>query len=80
MSDKTSKHNLQALSAELVGKGQAYYVPNYKPREMIIDRAKGCTVWDLEGNDYIDLGAGIAVCGLGHGDPDLLDALTEQAK
>lgn len=73
-------HNLGALSAELVKKGQTYYTANYKPREMILDRGKGATVWDLDGNDYIDLGAGIAVCSLGHQDPDLLKALDEQSR
>lgn len=75
-----STHNLGALSAELVAKGQKYYVPNYKPREMILDRGKGSTVWDLDGKDYIDLGAGIAVNSLGHQDPDLLAALDAQSR
>ncbi len=75
-----STHNLGALSAELVAKGQKYYVPNYKPREMILDHGKGSTVWDLDGKDYIDLGAGIAVNSLGHQDPDLLAALDAQSR
>jgi acetylornithine/N-succinyldiaminopimelate aminotransferase len=73
-------HNLGALSAELVAKGKRYYLPNYKPREMILDHGKGATVWDLDGNDYIDFGAGIAVCSLGHQDPDLLAALDLQSR
>lgn len=73
-------HNLSALSAELIAKGRQYYVPNYKPREMILDHGKGATVWDLDGNDYIDFGAGIAVCSLGHQDPDLLAALDAQSR
>lgn len=76
----SSKHNIGALSAELIGKGKKYYVPNYKPREMILDHGKGSTIWDLDGNDYIDLGAGIAVNSLGHQDPDLLAALDTQSR
>lgn len=68
------------LSRELVAKGQKYYMKNYKPREMIIDRGRGSKIWDLEGNDYIDLGAGIAVSSLGHHNDELLAALTAQAK
>lgn len=75
-----STHNLGALSAELIDKGRQYYVPNYKPREMILDRGQGSTVWDLDGKDYIDLGAGIAVNSLGHQDPDLLAALDAQSR
>ena len=76
-------HNQQptgAASAELIAKGRRFYVPNYKPREMILDHGKGATVWDLDGNDYVDLGSGIAVCSLGHQDPDLLAALDKQSR
>lgn len=73
-------HNLGALSSELIAKGKRYYVPNYKPREMILDHGKGSTVWDLDGKDYIDMGAGIAVCSLGHQDPELLAALDAQSR
>lgn len=74
-----SKHNLNALTHELVDKGKRYYVPNYKPREMILDHGKGARLYDLEGTEYIDLGAGIGVNSLGHQHPELLAALTEQA-
>lgn len=81
MSDLPSKtHNLGALSEELIAKGKQYYVPNYKPREMILDRGVGCRLWDLDGKDYIDFGSGIAVCSLGHQDPDLLAALDAQSR
>ena len=69
-----------ARSAELIAKGRQYYVPNYKPREMILDHGKGAVVWDLDGNDYVDLGSGLAVCSLGHQDPDLLAALDAQSR
>lgn len=71
---------LSNASRTLVQKGQQYYLPNYKPREMILDRGKGARVWDADNNEFIDLGSGIAVCSLGHGDPDLIKALTDQAQ
>lgn len=64
----------------LVAKGKKYYLPVYKPREAIFDHGKGARVWDIDGNNYIDFGSGIAVTGLGHADPDLVKALTKQAK
>lgn len=76
----TNQKPLSNHSADLIAKGRHYYVPNYKPREMILDHGKGSTVWDLDGNDYIDLGAGIAVSSLGHQDPDLLAALDVQSR
>ena len=69
-----------ATSAALIAKGRHYYVPNYKPRDMVLDHGKGAVVWDMDGNDYIDLGSGIAVCSLGHQDPDLLAALDHQSR
>jgi acetylornithine/N-succinyldiaminopimelate aminotransferase len=41
-------------------------------------RGSGCTVWDVDGNSYLDLIAGIAVSALGHGHPALVAAVSEQ--
>jgi acetylornithine/N-succinyldiaminopimelate aminotransferase len=67
-------------SKQLIQKGRDYFVPNYRPREMILDHGKGSMLWDLDGYDYVDLGSGIAVNGLGHQDPDLLAALDTQSR
>lgn len=64
---------------DLLAAGQHYYLPVYRPREVILERGQGARVWDRDGREYVDLSAGIAVCGLGHNDPDLVAALTEQA-
>src|ERR1700744_104715 len=76
---KTIK-NPSARTRKLVAIGKQYYVPNYKPREAILDKGKGARIWDIDGNEYIDFGAGIAVNGFGHQDPDLVKALIGQAK
>ena len=55
-----------------------YYLPVYKPRQVVLERGQGARVWDSQGREFIDLAA-IAVCGLGHNDPDLVAALVEQA-
>jgi acetylornithine/N-succinyldiaminopimelate aminotransferase len=41
-------------------------------------RGRGCTVWDVDGNSYLDLIGGIAVSALGHAHPALVAAVTEQ--
>ncbi|MBD7921214.1 acetylornithine transaminase [Xanthomonas bonasiae] len=66
-------------AADLIALGQHYYLPIYRPRQLVLERGQGAKVWDSEGRDYIDLSAGIAVCGLGHNDADLTAALLEQA-
>ena len=63
----------------LIELGKRYWLPVYQPRELVLDHGKGARVWDTQGRDYIDFGAGIAVNALGHQDPDLLAALTAQA-
>lgn len=55
-------------------------VPNYAPLNMIPVRGEGSRVWDQEDNEYLDLTGGIAVNALGHAHPELVEALTEQAK
>lgn len=54
-------------------------LPIYRQRELIIDRGKGSRLWDLEGREYVDMAAGIAVNALGHADPEILAVLHEQA-
>ncbi|HLM52623.1 MAG TPA: acetylornithine/succinylornithine family transaminase, partial [Pseudoxanthomonas sp.] len=68
-----------SATARLIASGQQYLLPVYRPRAVVLERGQGARVWDRDGAEYIDLSAGIAVCGLGHGDPDLVAALTEQA-
>ena len=41
-------------------------------------RAKGCTVWDDKGTEYLDLYGGHAVISVGHSHPHYVEALTEQ--
>jgi acetylornithine/N-succinyldiaminopimelate aminotransferase len=72
MSDETT--------ADLIAAGQRYYVPVYKPRAVVLDHGRGARVWDREGREYVDFGAGIAVNGLGHADPELVAVLTAQAQ
>ena len=66
-------------TADLVALGQQRLLPVYRQRPLILDRGQGARLWDIEGRDYVDFSAGIAVCSLGHGDPDLVAALAEQA-
>ncbi len=66
-------------TSDLVALGARYWLPVYQPRAIVLERGLGARVWDRDGRDYIDFAAGIAVTSLGHGDADLLAALTTQA-
>ena len=54
-------------------------VPTYAPPPMVLSHGKGCRLWDSEGNEYIDLSCGVGVNSLGHGHPELVAAIHEQA-
>jgi len=41
-------------------------------------RSEGVRVWDDKGNEYIDGLGGLWYCQVGHGRPELIDAITEQ--
>jgi acetylornithine/N-succinyldiaminopimelate aminotransferase len=45
-----------------------------------IVRGRGCRVYDLEGREYLDFVAGLAVSVLGHSHPDLVAAIQKQAQ
>jgi acetylornithine/N-succinyldiaminopimelate aminotransferase len=54
-------------------------MPTYARADLQIVRGDGAYLYDTEGRDYLDLASGIAVNALGHGDPRLVQALTDQA-
>jgi acetylornithine/N-succinyldiaminopimelate aminotransferase len=43
-----------------------------------IVRAENCYLYDSEGNRYVDLESGVWCTSIGHGNPRILDAITEQ--
>ncbi len=55
-------------------------MPTYAPSPISIVRGRGSRVYDLEGREYLDFVAGIAVNTLGHGHPDLVAAIQKQAQ
>lgn len=54
-------------------------MPNYAPLDMVPAYGQGSWLWDDAGVEYLDFAGGIAVSALGHANPDLHQALSEQA-
>src|SRR5690349_13465035 len=52
--------------------------PVEHPDTVIVDRGQGCLIWDVEGREYLDATAGLAVTHVGHAHPALVAAATEQ--
>ncbi len=65
---------------ELRQDAEHYLMHTYARLPISIVRGRGCRVYDLEGREYLDFVAGIAVNVLGHGHPDLVAAIQRQAQ
>lgn len=59
---------------------QANVIPSYGRFDLAFTRGAGSYLWDVTGKRYLDLGGGIAVCGLGHASPEITQALVEQSR
>src|SRR5439155_14061652 len=57
-----------------------YVVPTYARFDLALERGEGSYVWDVSGRRYLDFGGGIAVCVLGHANPEIADALNQQSR
>ena len=66
--------------AALQEREQRLLCRTYGRYPLAVTRASGCTLYDPDGREYLDLLAGIAVCNLGHSHPELLVAMREQAE
>ena len=56
-----------------------YSAHNYAPLPVVIARAKGCWVEDVEGRRYLDLLSGYSALNFGHGHPEILATFIEQS-
>ncbi len=70
-------HNQLAAVQELFRQN---VVPSYGRFDIAFSHGAGSYLWDVSGKRYLDLGGGIAVCSLGHANPEITDALIEQSK
>jgi ornithine--oxo-acid transaminase len=66
-------------SAELIALEERYGAHNYHPLDVVVARAEGIWVWDVEGNRYMDFLASYSAVNQGHCHPKIVAALVEQA-
>jgi acetylornithine/N-succinyldiaminopimelate aminotransferase len=70
----------RSTESEVRELSERFVVPTYARFDLVLERGQGSHVWDANGKRYLDLGAGIAVCALGHASPEITEALVEQSK
>jgi ornithine--oxo-acid transaminase len=68
-----------ARSNELIRLEEEYGAHNYHPLDVVIQRAEGVWVWDVDGNRYLDFLAAYSAVNQGHAHPRIRRALVEQA-
>jgi acetylornithine/succinyldiaminopimelate/putrescine aminotransferase len=59
---------------------QQNVVPSYGRFDIVLTHGSGSYLFDITGKRYLDLGGGIAVSALGHGQPAITEALVEQSR
>ena len=64
---------------EFIHLEETYGAHNYHPLDVVIERAQGCWVYDVEGKKYLDCLAAYSAVNQGHCHPKILNALIDQA-
>lgn len=67
-------------SQTLMMLSEKYVANTYARYPIVLVRGKGTRVWDVDGKEYLDFVAGLAVCNLGHCHPRVVKALQNQAE
>ncbi len=67
-------------SNEYIELEQKYGAHNYKPIPVVISRAQGVWVWDVEGKKYLDCLSSYSAVNHGHVHPRIMNVLMEQSQ
>ncbi|MGB4362562.1 MAG: acetylornithine transaminase [Methanothermobacter tenebrarum] len=65
---------------EIIKLEKKYIMQTYSRQPIVLSHGKGARVWDIEGNEYIDCFAGVAVNSIGHAHPKVALAICHQAQ
>ena len=68
------------IATEIQKNAGQYFMNTYTRLPLTVERGQGCYIYDAEGREYLDCVAGIAVNILGHAHPDIVEAITRQAR
>ena len=66
------------ISHDFIGKEARYGARNYQPVAVVIDHARDCLVWDVEGREYIDMMGAYSAVSHGHLHPRIVAAAQRQ--
>ncbi len=69
---------MNAAAPQLIEASSPHVMNTYGRVPIALSHGQGCRVWDINGKEYLDALAGIAVNTLGHNHPKLVPALQDQ--
>ena len=72
--------NYNMNTQDLIKIEDDYFINTFTRQPLVLDHGEGVKVVDIEGNEYLDMFAGIAVNCLGHNHPKLVKAIQNQAE
>src|SRR6185369_7753004 len=67
-------------SKDFIALEEEYGAHNYHPLDVVIERAEGVWVYDVDGKKYLDCLSAYSAVNQGHVHPQILNALLEQAR
>ena len=67
-------------SADTINIADQAIAATYKRFPVVFSKGRAATLWNPEGDAFIDFVAGIAVCNLGHAHPGVARAVAQQAQ
>ncbi|MGE8242110.1 MAG: ornithine--oxo-acid transaminase, partial [Sphingobacterium sp.] len=70
----------QGNGAAFIAKEEKYGAHNYHPLPVVLERAEGVMVWDVDGKSYFDFLSAYSAVNQGHCHPRIIAALTDQAQ
>ncbi len=71
---------LSERTRELIAEEERYGVHNYAPLDLVVERAQGVWLWDVDGGRYLDCVSAYSALNQGHCHPRIYAALVEQAQ
>lgn len=74
------KTQSSSSSEDLISAEYQYSAHNYHPIPVVFSQAKGSSIWDPEGNKYLDFLSAYSAVNQGHCHPKITKALQEQAE
>lgn len=67
-------------TAKYISLEDQYGAHNYHPIPVVLNKAKGVYLWDVDGKKYIDFLSGYSAVNQGHCHPTIINSLVEQAQ